>query len=448
MTTTATTAAEAKKPFHLRGNYAPVGAELESFDLKVMGAIPPSLDGHFVRNGPNPKSGVSPHWFFGDGMLHAVEFSVGRAKSYRNRWVRTRQFTDDATFVDLETGTVDITTGPSNTHIYPFAGKLLALVESGLPVEVNRKLQTVGLYDFEGKLRTAMTAHPKTCPRTGELHFFGYGFSAPHLVYHCADEHGRLIKTEPIDSAGPSMMHDFAITENFVVFMDLPIVFNLESAMSGSMPYLWSDDYPARLGVMPRSGTGDDVVWYEVAPCYVFHPLNAYDDGDTIVMDVCRYEDMWRGDASAFTPAHLHRWTIDRARGRVNEQQLDDRDVEFPRGDERRTSLEHRYGYAALSKSSVASETTALVKYDLRTGESSVHEFGPGRSPSEAVFVPDNDAAGEDEGWLLTYVYDAAENRSEVAILDARDIEKAPVARIELPQRVPFGFHGCWAPRS
>jgi carotenoid cleavage dioxygenase-like enzyme len=199
---------------------------------------------------------------------------------------------------------------------------------------------------------------------------------------------------------------------------------------------------------MPRSGGGADIKWYEVAPCYVFHPLNAYEEGNSIVMDVCRYEDMWRGDADAFTPAYLHRWTIDRSRGQVGEQRLDDRGVEFPRGDDRLTGLKHRYGYAACSKSTVASETTALLKYDLESGESAAHEFGPGRSPSEAVFVADSAAAGEDEGWLLSYVYDAAENASEVAILDAQNLTKAPLARIKLPQRVPFGFHGCWAPRN
>ncbi len=446
MTTTASSSEEPKKPFHLRGNYGPVSEEVESFDLAVEGAIPASLNGFLVRNGPNPKSGESPHWFFGDGMLHAVEFERGKAKSYRNRWVHTRKYLEGASGIDMETGAVDLTVGPSNTHIYPHAGKLFALVESSFPVEVDRGMRTVGVHDFDGKLKTAMTAHPKTCPATGEMHFFGYAFTEPYLVYHCVDKNGRLIKSEAIEGAGPSMMHDFAITENFVVFMDLPITFNLESAMSGSMPYLWNDDYDARVGVMPRGGSGRDINWYSVNACYVFHPLNAYDDGNTIVMDVCRYEDMWRGDAAAFTPAHLHRWTIDRVAGTVAEQPLDDREVEFPRIDDRVTGRPHRYGYVAQSKSSVASETTALVKYDLKTGVAATHEFGPGRSPSEGVFVPDSDAAGEDEGWLLSYVYDAAENCSEVAILDAQDPTKAAVARIRLPQRVPFGFHGCWAP--
>jgi carotenoid cleavage dioxygenase len=448
MSTPAATSDENRKPFHLRGNYAPVLEEVESFDLEVEGTIPPSLDGFLVRNGPNPKTGDSQHWFFGDGMLHAVEFEAGKAKTYRNRWVRTRQFLEDAQAVDLETGTIDRTVGASNTHIYPHAGKLLALVESGFPVEVDCNLQTVGVHDFDGKLTTAMTAHPKTCPKTGEMHFFGYSFAEPHLVYHCTDKNGQLIKTEVIEGAGPSMIHDFAITENFVVFMDLPIVFDLETAMRGTMPYLWNDDYPARVGVMPREGTGAETKWYELKPCYAFHSLNAYDDGNTIVMDICRYEDMWRGDASAFTPSYLHRWTINRETGHIGEQQLDDRVAEFPRIDDRLTGQPHRYGYAAWAKSTVASEATALVKYDLKTGESCAHEFGAGRSPSEGVFVADSESAGEDEGWLLTYLYDKADNASEVVVLDAQNPTNAPVARVKLPQRVPFGFHGCWAPRT
>jgi carotenoid cleavage dioxygenase len=433
-------------PFHLRGNYAPVREEVTAFDLHVTGHIPPELQGRYVRNGPNPRSGASPHWFMGDGMLHGVELRGGRASWYRNRYVRTRALVEDAVAVQPD-GTRDLTVGRANTHLIAHAGRTLALVESSLPTEVTPELDTVGCHDFDGRLRTAMTAHPKTCPLTGELHFFGYSFMAPFLTYHRADAAGRLVQSEVIEVPGPTMMHDFAITDRHVVFMDLPVIFDLELAMAGTMPYRWSDDYGARLGLMPRGGGNADVRWFPVEPCYVFHPLNAYEDAGEVVLDVVRYAELWRPGAASFRGAHLTRWRIDPRAGAVREERLDDRAIEFPRCDERRTGLGHRYGYAVYTDRGVDANTgTALIKYDLRGGASAVHDFGPGRVPGEGVFVPSSPAAGEDEGFLITYVYDAARDGSDLVVLDAAGFSSPPVATVSLPQRVPFGFHGSFIP--
>lgn len=432
--------------FHLRGNYAPVMDEVSAVDLPVQGAIPRALRGRYIRNGPNPKTGQSPHWFFGDGMLHGVELRDGRAVSYRNRWVRTRAFLEEDPPRFTPDGQRDLTVGVANTHVVAHAGRILALVETSLPTEVTPALDTVGCYDFGGRLTTAMTAHPKLCPRTNELHFFGYSFMPPFLTYHRADAAGRLVQTETIEVPGPTMIHDFAITERNVVFMDLPVVFDLELAMAGTMPYRWSDDYGARVGVMPRGGTGADVRWLDVEPCYVFHPLNAYEDAHgAIVVDVVRYTELFRGGAFNASPGYLHRWRIDVAAGRIAEQPLDDRDVEFPRCDERRTGLAHRYGYVVYTERGASHNTgTSLIKYDLAGGASTTHDFGAGRVPSEPVFVPASNGSGEDEGWVLTYVYDAATDRSDLVILDATAFAGKPAATISLPQRVPYGFHGSW----
>jgi carotenoid cleavage dioxygenase len=437
---------ESDLPFHLRGNYAPVTEERTAVDLDVTGAIPPALRGVYMRNGPNPHSGYSSHWFVGDGMLHGVRLENGRAQWYRNRYVRSRTFTDGVQFVDAN-GTVDHSAGVNNTNVVQHAGKVLALVESSFPVEMTRALDTVGLCDFGGQLTTSFTAHPKPCPRTGELHFFGYRFLPPWLTYHVLDARGALVKSEEITVPGPTMIHDFAITDRHVVFMDLPVVFDLELAMQDRFPYRWSDDYGARLGVMPRGGVNADVRWFDIAPCYVFHPLNAYEDGDTIVMDVARYPELWRDSPEKLATAMLWRWTIDRAAGRVNERQLDDRPVEFPRLDDRLTGLKNRYGYAAASVFEGYDDRTqscALAKYDLQTGAVTTHEFGLGRTPSEGVFVPASPTAGEDEGWVMQYVYDAARDATDLVLLDASDVRKPPVAVVHLPYRVPYGFHGNW----
>jgi carotenoid cleavage dioxygenase len=228
--------------------------------------------------------------------------------------------------------------------------------------------------------------------------------------------------------------------------MDLPVIFDLELAMKGVMPYRWSDEYGARLGVMPRGGRNDDVRWVEIAPCYVFHPFNAYDDEHGgIVMDVARYPELWRAGWSQPSRAALHRWRIDLAAGRVSETALDDRAIEFPRFDERRMGAAYRYGYAVYTGDGVDRVTgTAIIKYDLRGGSSVAHDFGPGRIPAEPVFVPASAGSTEDEGWLISYVYDAARDGSDLVILAAGDVAAKPVATVALPQRVPFGFHGSF----
>ena len=444
------------RPFHLRGNFAPVTEEVTAVDLPVEGGIPKEIRGRYLRNGPNPKSGESGHWFFGDGMVHGVELGEGKARWYRNRWVRTRTLTEGTPFISPE-GEVDLTTGVANTHVIGHAGRILALVESSLPTELTRELDTVGCYDFGGKLKTAMTAHPKICPRTGEMHFFGYAFVPPFLTYHRVSAAGELVQSEVIEVPGPTMIHDFAITENHVVFMDLPVCFDLERITPDvdTMPYRWRDDYGARVGIKPRgragsAGSPSPVRWYEIEPCYVFHPLNAYEaDGGRLVVEVARYESLWRDDPGRFEPAKLHRWTVDTTAGRVHEEPLDDRAIEFPRIDERRVGLRHRYGYAVTNNLGAGIEMTnvesaSLLKYDLVSGRTEVHDFGDHRIPSEGVFVPASEGAGEEEGWVLAYVYDRARDGSDLVILDATDFGGRPVATVRLPQRVPYGFHGSF----
>lgn len=445
MTTAETTEA---LPFHLRGNFAPVSREVTAFDLPVEGALPPELVGLYVRNGPNPRSGSSPHWFLGDGMLHGVALEGGRAAWYRNRWVRTRAFEEgESARIVREDGSVDYTVARANTHVVGHAGRILALVESSFPTEVTRELETVGVHDFGGRLTTAMTAHPKFCPRTGEMHFFGYGFAPPFLTYHVADASGALVKSEEITIPAPVMMHDFAITDRHVVFMDLPVVFSPERAAEGTMPYAWNEEHGARLGVMPRGGSDADVRWVEIEPCYVFHPLNAWSEGDRVVLDAARYPEIWRDTAADFRTAKLHRWRIDPATGTAREEPLGEQALEFPRVDPRREGLKNRFGYAVgyrAGPDEVALQS--LLQLDLEGGAAREHDFGPGRVPGEAVFVPASPDAAEDEGWVLSLVYDAGRDGSDLVVMDASRFEAPLVATVRLPQRVPFGFHGSWVP--
>jgi carotenoid cleavage dioxygenase-like enzyme len=432
------------EPFHLRGNFAPVFDELTVADLPVTGAIPKALSGRFFRNGSNPKSGTSPHWFLGNGMLHGVRLENGRAVWYRNRYVRTRALESEGAGAIREDGTKDWTASLANTHVVCHAGKILALEEGHFPWIVSKDLDTVGVHDFTGKLKTAMTAHPRICPVTGELLFFGYGVLPPYLTYHRVAKDGTLVQSEEITVKGPTMMHDWNVTRNFVVFMDLPMIFDVELLAKGGIPIRWSDDYGARLGVMPRNGSDKDVVWYEIDPCYVFHPMNAYEEGDTIVLDVARFAKLAFGPQDGDgTPPVLHRWVIDRKAGVVREQPLDDRPADFPRVADEKIGLKHRFGYmTALGNHGMVEFGGELLKYDLQTGKSQSLHFGPGCGAGEPVFA--RAGVGEDEGYLLTFVYDPARDASDLVIIDAQEFEKGPVARVHLPRRVPYGFHGNW----
>jgi carotenoid cleavage dioxygenase len=441
---------------YLVGNFAPVQDELTVTDLPVEGAIPPELNGRLLRNGPNPiaPDAANYHWFTGDGMLHSVELRGGTAVAYRNRWVRTDQvcaLLGERPPAGQPDDVFPVGSSVANTHVVAHAGKVFALVEVCLPTRVAPDLTTIGRYDFGGKLRSAMTAHPKVDPSTGEMLFFGYDpFGPPWLRYHVANADGELVRSEDIDIRGPSMVHDFAITERNVVFLDLPVVFDFDLVGKRPFPAEWKPEYGARVGVMPRDGGNDDVRWFDVELCYVFHPLNAYDDNGRIVLDVVRHERMFATDlyGPAEVPPTLDRWTIDLDAGKVIEERLDDHPQELPRVDERVVGRRHRFGYAPLAQvfGKGGIDWGGMLKHDLSKGATEVHDFGRGTAASEGVFAPASETAGEDEGWVLSIVYDAGRDASDLVILDASDFTGREAARVHLPQRVPFGFHGWWLP--
>ncbi|MEU8905369.1 carotenoid oxygenase family protein [Streptomyces mirabilis] len=448
---------ETALPLYLQGRFAPVPQEHSAADLAVRGSLPSDLDGRYLRNGPNPLPGQdNGHWFTGPGMLHGIRLRGGRAEWYRNRWIRTRQL-EGHPFIRADS-TVDLAATPANTHVIRHADTVLALCEVGLPHWVTPELETVGPYDFGGRLTTAMTAHPKEDPVTGELHLFGAGFAPPYLTYHRVTADGRLLDSRPVEVPGPTMMHDFAITEHHIVWMDLPVVFDPALAGSGDgMPYRWDEEYGARLGVMSRTPGSTDVRWYDVDPCYVFHVGNAYEDGrGRIVLDAVRYDragfqHTWSdiggstgasGLVGVREPGHsqassvLHRWTLDPGTGRASESPLDDRDVEFPTHNETLTGRANRYLYTVSG--------AGIAKHDLTRHTSHAYETPGSRYAGEAVFVPAADATGEDEGWLLSLVSNDDGEAGELLVLDAAEMTVQAV--VELPHPVPAGFHGSWLP--
>jgi carotenoid cleavage dioxygenase len=473
---------------YLEGVFAPIQHEYTLTDLEVTGTIPEYLDGRYLRNGPNPIGEIDPalyHWFMGDGMVHGVRIRDGKAEWYRNRFVRgpvTAKTLGEKPPRGQHVGASPI---GANTNVIGHAGRTFALIEAGVSAyELTDELDTVGACDFDGTLPGGYVAHPKRDPETGELHAVSYSFNRGNKVqYSVIGTDGRARHTVDIEVAGSPMMHDFSLTEKYVVLYDLPVTFDprqaaemsaprglrlldrlMMSALIGRvripdpitarlpmpkgsdrrLPYRWNPKYPARVGVMPRDGGNADVRWFEVQPCYVFHALNAYDEGANIVLDVVRHPKVFdtelRGPSEG--PPTLDRWEVDLADGKVRESRLDDRGQEFPRVDERRLGKRHRFGYAP-AVGAYATEST-LLKHDLVRGRTATRSFGTGKHLGEFVFQHSAPDSAEDDGVVMGFVYDSTADRSELAILDAQTMES--VASIHLPHRVPAGFHGNWVP--
>ena len=495
--------AKSQNPY-LEGFLRPVRAEVTATDLQVTGQIPEHLDGRYLRNGPNPVAEVDPgtyHWFTGDGMVHGVALRDGQARWYRNRWVRTAHVATalgEPAPAGLDPRAGMLSVGP-NTNVLSHAGQTLALVEGGgANYRLTDDLDTIGPCDFDGTLFGGYTAHPHTDPRTGEMHALSYSFTRGRIVqYSVIDTQGRARRTVDIEVSGSPMMHDFSLTDKYVVIYDLPVTFdpvqviprsvprwlalparlvmqsligrvrfpdpvtatiNRNRAPTNRMPYRWDADYPARIGVMPREGANADVRWFDIEPCYVYHPLNAYseirDGAEVLVLDVVRYSRMFdrdlRGPGDSLPT--LDRWTVNLTTGAVTSERRDDRPQEFPRINETVLGGRHRFGYTVGMDGGYLSDgstdmTTALYKHDYATGSSTVAPLDSELLIGEMSFVPNPVADGaEDDGVLMGYGYHRGRDEGQLLVLDAQTLE--PSATVHLPQRVPMGFHGNWSPTA
>ena len=396
---------------YLAGNFAPLEDEISADALSVIGEIPRELNGRLLRIGPNPidPDPATHHWFLGSGMVHGLRLREGRAEWFRSRYVRDDRVVAAKHWPPVAgpVGSLQLGEGVANTNIIGHAGKLFALVEAGnLPVELDRDLETVGRTDLGGPLPGGLSAHPHLDHDTGELHAAAYSPLWQHIQYVVIGTDGRVRRTVDVPVPGQPMVHDCMITRNYFIVLDLPVILDPSVAEAGySLPYKWHPEYGARVGLLPREGTADQITWHEVEPCYVFHPMNGYEDEQgRVVLDVVRHgrmfaEDM-RGPGDGIST--LDRWTIDPTKTRVHEQRLDDSPQEFPRLDERLTGKPYRYGYTAdLPEFNVMG---GIRKYDLHAGTADVHSEGDDRIFLEPVFVPRSDDAGEDDGWVMAYV--------------------------------------------
>ncbi len=456
---------------YLGGNFAPIASEDDFADLPITGEIPAALSGTYYRTGPNPQFAprdANYHWFAGDGMVHAFAVAGGKV-SYRNRYVRTPKWEAEHAAGKALFGTFGnpLTSDPSvigrdagvaNTNIVWHGGRLLALEEGHQPFELDpHTLGARGYRDLAGKAGR-FTAHPKLDPETGEMVFFGYGVGAmpfgAGMAYGVADRAGTVTRLDLFEAPFASMVHDFLVTRNHVLFPILPLTASLPRAMSGGPPFAWEPDKGSHVGVMRRDAGVETIRWFTTDPCYVFHPMNAWEEGDRIFADVMQYENaplFPNGDGSPGRPAaaRLVRWTFDLAddSNTIRQQAIDDLAGEFPRLDERRAGLSYRHGFFAASSTGSTDVTfDSIAHIDFATGKRRVHTFAAGDMAGEPVFVPRAAGAAEGDGNLVAIVYRGAENRSDFVVFEAQDVARGPIAVAALPRRVPFGFHGNWRP--
>jgi carotenoid cleavage dioxygenase len=450
---------------YLAGNFAPIRSE-DDFDLTVKGEIPAGLRGALFRIGPNPQfepKDPNHHWFFGDGMVHGFYVEDGKV-AYRNRYVRTpkwelehehgRSLFGGGNPMHNDPLTAGNEGGVANTNILFHAGKLLALEEGHHPFEMD--LKTLASKGYDRPYKGNVTAHPKLDPVTGEMVWFAYGVGAMPLSagmsYGVTAADGTVVRRDDFQAPYAAMVHDFMVTQNHVLFPVLPLSASLQRAMTGGPPFAWEPDLGSHVGVMRRDGDVSSIRWFNAPPCYVFHPMNAWEEGDKLFADVMRYNvaplfpnaDGSPGDKAS---AQLVRWTFDLsgASDAIKEETIDDLDGEFPRVDPRFETLKNRHGWFAGDPGGDKTvRQNAIVHIDHQTRRRQVFALDGGDATSEPVFTPRSADAPEGDGWITAVIYRAGEDRSDFAVFEAQDVARGPIALAEMPRRVPFGFHGNW----
>lgn len=460
----------------IMGPYAPVADELTLDNLPVIGEIPRDLSGVYLRNGPNQRFHPNGryHWFDGDGMVHAAHFDRGRL-TYRNRWVRSEGFLkNEAAGRELYFGVMETHRDRAdkpmrdtpNTDIIGHGGAAVASwYLAGKPYRLHPiTLETLGTPDYADGggapwLRGhngQFSAHCKVDEITGELFFFDYWNEPPYMSYGVVGADGRIKHHVPIELPGPRLPHDMAVTEHYSILHDLPLFYDENALRVGRHKIAFHPELPTRFGVIPRYGAPSDIRWFEASPCFIYHVVNAFEEGEEVVMVGCRYmpptdaagridaPKMARMIAQLQMDARLYRWRFNLRTGLTREEMIDpDNNLEFPTYNTALTGRRTAWSYS-LVQTREQPHFTGVVRQNTDTGAMQSYSDGPDTWYSEAPFAPADRARTEDDGYLVSFVWNGRERRSELQVFDARQVERGPMARVLLPRRVPAGFHATW----
>jgi carotenoid cleavage dioxygenase-like enzyme len=463
---------------YLNGAWTPQHEEVTATQLDVIeGAIPDDIDGIYLRNTENqlhqPLGRYHP--FDGDGMIHQIDFHGGTA-SYRNRWVRTRCFQAEQEAGESLWGGLADRPGTSkrpgfgahgslkdssSTDIIVHAGKAIStFYQCGEGYMLDPEtLEPLGLAPWVPL--DGISAHPKVDERTGELLFFNYAKHAPYMHYGVVDRSGTLTHYIPVPLPGPRLPHDMTFSEHWSIVNDLPVFWDAELLKRNIHAARLHEGLPARFALIPRHGGPEEIRWFEATPTYVLHFLNAYEEGEEVVMDGYFQENptpaplenpdgyghlMAYVDEHSFRPK-LHRWRFNLADGTTREERLDDRVLEFGMINQRVAGHRHRYVYSTTTKPGWFL-FNGFVKHDLDTGESWEVMLPEGRYASEAPFAPRSNAVDEDDGYLVSFIIDELAGTSECVLIDCKRFADGPVCRIALPHKISSGTHAHWVERA
>lgn len=463
------------------GPWKPTTNEWSVTDCVIEGELPDDLNGVYLRNTENPLHPAIGryHPFDGDGMIHGVEFGNGTA-NYRNRFIRTKGFEAElAAGGPLWAG---IAASPSQsiredgwgarTRLKD-ASSTDILVHNGTALSSHYQcgdlyamdpitLEQQGSIDFEGWFPPeGISAHPKVDPHTGELLFFNYSKHAPFMNYGVVDAEGNLAHYTPIELPGARLPHDMSFTDNYAILNDCPLFWDEDALTKDIHAVRFHEELPTRIGVVPRRGTNADVVWFEGSPTFVLHWINAFEDGDEVVLDgfyqmnpapdmptgLTTQERMFRFiDNSALNPIP-HRWRMNMKTGALKEEFLTDRHSEFGMVNPDYLARPYQYAYSALNKPGWFL-FNGIRRTDVLSGETQEHHFGDDVFISESPMAPRPNATAEDDGYIVSFVTDMVEDRSYCAVLDASDVAAGPIAKVILPERISSGTHSCWEPTA
>ena len=460
---------------YLNGAWEPTREEYVATDLEVIGAIPADIEGVYLRNTENPlhSSLGRYHPFDGDGMIHMMSFKSGKAE-YRNRFVRTRGFeaeqeSGEALWAGWTAYPVqskrpgecnqDGLKDASSTDIVVHAGQALStFFQCGEGYRLDPwTLEQHGIESWTPI--DGISAHPKVDENTGEMLFFNYSKFAPYMHYGVIGADNRLKHYIPVELPGPRLPHDMAFSENYSILNDLPMAWAPDLLEKGIHFPVYDENKPSRFAVVPRFGQPQDIQWFEAKPTYVLHWLNAFEDGDDLVLDGyfqgCpmpkplegrpkRYASLMASLDLNSLQARLHRWRFNLKTGQTTEEDLDDEVLEFGMINQKYAGRKYRFAYSAKPKKDWFL-FEGLVKHDLDTGMKQTVMFGEERYGSEAPFVPRIGAKDEDDGYLVSFITDMKEDKSECVLIDAKKFDEGPVCRIILPHRIASGTHATWA---